>query len=181
MPSNRLSSLPATPDFADDPRRRCKDADTELFFPDTHNAVTDAPAKAICRPCPLKLPCLLFALRTKQWGIWGETNSTERIPKRRRTLPEPPPLADQPWGWRTNGLETTDLPRLFGAAQDHLDGKGMQQEMADRWQVGKTAMSNAVLILRHAPDLRDKVIDGWLPIGHALRYARQVRDSGVAA
>ena len=57
-------------------------ADPELFFPigSAGIAVTETQqAKAICDSCPVRQPCLTFALATRQeFGIWGGYDETER-------------------------------------------------------------------------------------------------------
>ena len=41
-----------------------------LFFSDAPAEIAEA--KAICRACPLRLPCLEGALERKEpWGVWG--------------------------------------------------------------------------------------------------------------
>ena len=43
---------------------------TGLFFDDRPSQI--AKAKAICEDCPIKRPCLKFALEHREaWGIWG--------------------------------------------------------------------------------------------------------------
>ena len=61
----------------------CRDADTELFFPESD---ADAgPALAICATCPVREACLDFALATNQAdGIWGGATEAERRRLRRR-------------------------------------------------------------------------------------------------
>ena len=44
-------------------------------------------AKAVCDQCPVKAPCLQFALETNQdSGIWGGTSEEERRRLRRAWL-----------------------------------------------------------------------------------------------
>jgi len=48
----------------------CFVEDPELWFADTPQGVEDA--KALCRQCPLREPCLTGALeRREPWGVWG--------------------------------------------------------------------------------------------------------------
>jgi WhiB family redox-sensing transcriptional regulator len=62
----------------------CLGINPDLFFPPPHYETPiqvrarEAKAKAICNTCPVRQPCLDFALRTDQFGIWGGTNSQER-------------------------------------------------------------------------------------------------------
>ena len=60
----------------------CRRADPELFFPigTTGTAVAEIQrAKAVCASCPVRQPCLTFALATRQeFGIWGGYDEDER-------------------------------------------------------------------------------------------------------
>lgn len=49
-------------DWRDD--AACKDADTEMFFPDTYIAAELRPALALCRSCPVRRECLADALKS---------------------------------------------------------------------------------------------------------------------
>lgn len=66
----------------------CRDLDTELFFP---RGETGAPleqtvaAKAVCAGCPVRTPCLEFAMATRQeYGIFGGLTEQERRSLARR-------------------------------------------------------------------------------------------------
>lgn len=60
----------------------CRDLDPDLFFPigSAGPAVTQATAaKQVCLACPVRQPCLDWALRHYQdHGIWGGTTELER-------------------------------------------------------------------------------------------------------
>jgi len=60
----------------------CRQADPELFFPvgTTGAAVAEIQrAKAVCARCPVRRPCLAYALATRQeFGIWGGRDENER-------------------------------------------------------------------------------------------------------
>ncbi len=62
-------------------RAACRDLDPELFFPlgtsDANLLQIDA-AKRICRTCPVREPCLQWALNTGDAGVWGGTTEAER-------------------------------------------------------------------------------------------------------
>lgn len=70
----------------------CRGSDPELFFP----VSTTGPsidqirrAKAICARCPVRQPCLAYALATGQdFGIWGGCDEAERRALR-RAIPRP--------------------------------------------------------------------------------------------
>ncbi|MDQ1506493.1 MAG: WhiB family transcriptional regulator, redox-sensing transcriptional regulator [Actinomycetota bacterium] len=60
----------------------CRDSDPNLFYPvgrgrDALEQIEEA--KAICRTCPSREPCLEFAVTFRQvLGIWGGTSAEER-------------------------------------------------------------------------------------------------------
>ena len=60
----------------------CRFLDTELFFPigKAGRAIEEIQrAKAVCAGCPVRQPCLTFALDTHQgYGIWGGYDEDER-------------------------------------------------------------------------------------------------------
>ena len=66
------------PDWRDD--AACRDADPELFFPDSRSAWGQVKrAKLICRGCPVSATCLSWALDSNQEaGIWGGLTEDER-------------------------------------------------------------------------------------------------------
>lgn len=84
----------------------CRDVDLSVFFPDgpmadltrkrrptrrSDLAVVAAPAAvAICLACPVRDPCLTYALSRSLAGVWAATGPQERRDIRRdRGLPEP--------------------------------------------------------------------------------------------
>lgn len=73
-------------DWRDD--AACRDEDPDLFFPigTTGPALMpEAEAKAVCGRCPVREPCLRWAVEAGQdLGIWGGTNETERRRLKRR-------------------------------------------------------------------------------------------------
>ncbi|MEV0642768.1 WhiB family transcriptional regulator [Streptomyces sp. NPDC050619] len=66
----------------------CRDEDPDLFFPigTTGPALVQLEqAKAVCRRCPVREPCLRWALDTGQTiGVWGGTSENERRALKRR-------------------------------------------------------------------------------------------------
>ena len=63
----------------------CRGPHTSLFFPPSHferkddKEAREARAKAICATCPVRRPCLDYALRIREpHGIWGGLNEVER-------------------------------------------------------------------------------------------------------
>lgn len=65
----------------------CASADPELFYPLSpagRSASQIRRAKAICARCPVRSPCLSFALANSDaHGIWGGTTGDERAALRR--------------------------------------------------------------------------------------------------
>ena len=65
----------------------CRPHDPELFFPEgtAGPAVAQADqAKRVCQACPVRTPCLNFALRLGlASGIWGGATGEERRELRR--------------------------------------------------------------------------------------------------
>ena len=63
----------------------CRGPHTSLFFPPSHferkddKEAREAQAKSICAACPVRKPCLAYALRIREpHGIWGGLNEVER-------------------------------------------------------------------------------------------------------
>lgn len=54
----------------------CRQIDPNLFQP--HNYVQSQQARQACQACPVKEPCLNYALATNADGIWGGTTRRER-------------------------------------------------------------------------------------------------------
>lgn len=55
----------------------CRDADSTIFFPNAGEK--GLPAKSICYRCPVKEPCLDYALADPSLiGIWGGTSDVQR-------------------------------------------------------------------------------------------------------
>lgn len=63
----------------------CRGPQAIVFFPPSHFERKDEKhereqrAKAICATCPVKQPCLDYAIKIREpHGIWGGLNETER-------------------------------------------------------------------------------------------------------
>jgi WhiB family redox-sensing transcriptional regulator len=69
-------------------RAACRTEDPDLFFPIGTSGpalMQTEQAKAVCRRCPVREPCLQWALDTGQSiGVWGGTSETERLALKRR-------------------------------------------------------------------------------------------------
>ncbi|MDP9067862.1 MAG: WhiB family transcriptional regulator [Actinomycetota bacterium] len=69
----------------------CREYDNILFFggddgeSELERQTRESHAKSICRTCPVKEPCLEFAMDTNQkYGIWGGYTDKERGSLKRR-------------------------------------------------------------------------------------------------
>lgn len=58
----------------------CVGTNPDLFFPGRNAKPKDIKkAKAICAQCPVRVPCLVFAVNgNERWGIFGGTTPRER-------------------------------------------------------------------------------------------------------
>ena len=75
----------------------CTTADTAIFYPAQGSGHKKdwAAAKAICDDCPVKQPCLQYAMRTKQEdGLWGGLTPTQRRSLRTVGSQAPCPTCD---------------------------------------------------------------------------------------
>lgn len=56
---------------------KCREIDPALFFP--NDGVGVQAAQRICADCPMKTPCLEYALANRvDHGVWGGTSERER-------------------------------------------------------------------------------------------------------
>ena len=59
----------------------CVGLDTSVFYPDFEPSYLDDVryvSKFICSGCPMREPCLLYALHHEMYGIWGGVSEQER-------------------------------------------------------------------------------------------------------
>lgn len=54
---------------------KCSGTNTNIFF--TPSLETEA--KAICRACPIRIPCGEYAVRVEMFGVWGGLSAEERV------------------------------------------------------------------------------------------------------
>jgi WhiB family transcriptional regulator, redox-sensing transcriptional regulator len=66
-------------------RASCRGPQSAVFFPPAHferkdeKEARELRAKAICATCPVRKPCLDYAMRIREpHGIWGGLNEAER-------------------------------------------------------------------------------------------------------
>lgn len=68
---------------------RCRGIDPEVFYPVSDDDEAAEEAKSICAACPVREPCLEFALSTREKnGVWGGLTERERrrvLRRRRKT------------------------------------------------------------------------------------------------
>jgi len=82
----------------------CAEIDPELWFPEQGQATHTA--RRICRRCEVRLPCLRYALRTRQqYGVWGGFSARQRSRMRladaeRAIAADPPRPEKRPDGHR---------------------------------------------------------------------------------
>ena len=62
----------------------CADADPESFFPTSELRQENTMVLKICNACNARNECLEYALGWDVTGIWGGTNTKERIAIRKR-------------------------------------------------------------------------------------------------
>lgn len=56
----------------------CQNVDPEIFYPDLGGPTADA--KAVCDVCPVKDPCLEWALvHEERHGVWGGVSARTRV------------------------------------------------------------------------------------------------------
>jgi len=66
-------------------RAACRGYDPDIFYPTSGDGVQRA--AAICATCPVKEPCLAYALSAHESvGVWGGTSERERVRMRRASL-----------------------------------------------------------------------------------------------
>jgi WhiB family redox-sensing transcriptional regulator len=68
---------------------RCRGVDPEVFYPVSDDDDAAEEAKSVCALCPVREPCLEFALSTREKnGVWGGLTERERrrvLRRRRKT------------------------------------------------------------------------------------------------
>lgn len=65
----------------------CREVDPEIFYPSSFNALTNmtrALLNSMCNSCPMREPCLMWALHHEEEGFWGGSNPEERKRMRKR-------------------------------------------------------------------------------------------------
>lgn len=65
----------------------CRGMDAALFFPDAGGPT--ALARAVCSACPVREPCLQYALEENVAGVWAGTSPRQRATLRRQASYRP--------------------------------------------------------------------------------------------
>lgn len=59
------------------PEAKCRNANPEIFYPEQGGSTKEA--KRICEECPIRIPCLDYALENNErFGVWGGFSERER-------------------------------------------------------------------------------------------------------
>jgi WhiB family redox-sensing transcriptional regulator len=68
----------------------CAETDPDVFFPEIGGSPRQA--KSVCAQCPVRLPCLQWALDQPDpvYGVWGGTTERERRAMTHQPSPPPP-------------------------------------------------------------------------------------------
>jgi hypothetical protein len=81
QPRHRIPALPAPTLAGWQYRAACRGAELTVFFPERGQSAE--PARQICAACPVRQPCLDYALRHGiTHGIWGGLTERDRRPLR---------------------------------------------------------------------------------------------------
>ncbi len=129
----------------------------EPFDVDTTTNTAVAPAKAICRPCPVRAACLTWAVDAQErYGVWGGLTPAER--RRIRPGTDIDLLVRQ--------LDATEVFRIA----DRVIRKAVSRRAADT-VVDPNDLDRALLVLRHAPHLAPRVVDGQISLIEAALHA----------
>lgn len=82
---------------------------------------SSAPAKAFCSDCPVRKPCLFFALFYKESGIWAGTTDKERLNLYDLVI------AEVEYAMSVTYIETRDIS-IFLAPQEVRSFEGFESE-----------------------------------------------------
>lgn len=123
----RTSGSPSPSSWRD--KAACRGADSDVFFPERGESAD--PARQVCARCPVRQPCLVYALDEKiAHGIWGGLTERERrvlrVPRQRASRRERDRavMAAEAAGYsrqeiaRTFGLSRTSVSRILLRAAD---------------------------------------------------------------
>jgi WhiB family transcriptional regulator, redox-sensing transcriptional regulator len=115
---------------------RCRDANPDVFFRER-----PADAKEVCAGCPVRLPCLHYALDTRQeYGVWGGLTESERAKLRLRARPGGAPLRRT-----TYSVRARSTGALCSAGQTHSGwGVTCHDHGAHGTALSRTAAEHAV-------------------------------------
>lgn len=121
MSNNPYRSASPPDDPTDDWRDQaaCRNRSINFWFPEDSRGPTDTVlAKRICASCPVQVPCLQYALDTRQrYGIWGGKNRNERLDMLRRPARITPDHVPSHVGYNRH-LAANEVP-CVGCRREH--------------------------------------------------------------
>jgi WhiB family redox-sensing transcriptional regulator len=87
--SKKIETAYAAQDPGEDWRKRglCMQVDNDMFFPEVGGSPENA--KKVCALCPVRAPCLQFAIDHDVQGVWAGTTERERRGLRKSAIETP--------------------------------------------------------------------------------------------
>lgn len=109
------------PNFGE--RAVCTQVEPELFFPESMSEWEASKdwISQICGACPLKEPCLEYALAVKVSGVWAGTNEAERKAIRKARKIQPASITETYGGVLQSQTAKAAELRRKKARNDYLD------------------------------------------------------------
>jgi WhiB family redox-sensing transcriptional regulator len=132
QPRPRTPAIPAAPFWAGwRHRAACRGAELEVFFPDRGQSADRA--RQICASCPVREPCLDYALRHGiVHGIWGGLTGRDRRALRSRYLSTSRRKRDEAiLAADAAGYSQAAIGRAFGLTRTSV-GRVLSRD-TDRW------------------------------------------------
>ena len=108
-------------------RAACKDAPNEYFFSAGHHGYSYAKARAICESCPVREPCLQYAVENFETeGMWGG-----KTPRERRELRTQNPPVVECWECGSEFLAHRGVSRFCsdGCNREHQNAAELKRRI----------------------------------------------------
>jgi WhiB family redox-sensing transcriptional regulator len=119
---SRYCNLAAPARFAARWRERaaCRGAELDVFYPE--RGETAEPARQVCAACPVRQPCLSYALSNRiTHGIWGGLTDRERRPLQTRLVQDARRDRDRAiLAAEAAGYTTAAIGRSFGLSRTSI-------------------------------------------------------------
>ena len=119
---SRYCNLAAPARFAARWRERaaCRGAELDVFYPE--RGETAEPARQVCAACPVRQPCLEYALSNRiTHGIWGGLTDRERRPLQTRLVQDARRDRDRAiLAAEAAGYTTAAIGRSFGLSRTSI-------------------------------------------------------------